>query len=315
MQGSLDRLPIIIRGRRWRGGLTAALGLLIASPGLLPAGQNSSQAVSLVFGLLISGMGLWMAVAPSRLEITATGVRQTVLWRTSRYGWNEIYDFRPVQFGLRPTGVGFDFIDPTTKRAGLRQFNRSLVGVHGVLQSGWEIKAVALAALLNQAREQALNPAGAPGQAPAGDRTALPAAPGWPTPAGGIIGARIGRKRFLIMAGVLLTLTVGLSLLAGRKGGVSGGGSVLFIWIFTARLHDIGRSGWWQAPLYVAQVAVVLALMLAGHQTVEVAGGAAALLQIAFVIALGSQRGDPGANRFGPPPGQPTALAQSEVFR
>ena len=291
-----------------------AFGLLIASPGLLQPSQDASQWFPLVFGLLMGAMGLWMLIAPPRLEITASGIRQTALWRTNRYGWNEIYDFRPVQFGLRPASVGFDFIDPTTKRAGLRRFNRTVVGVHAMLQPGWEIKPAALADLLNQAREQALDPAGANAQA--GDQTAQPAARGKTVlSGGGIVGARMGRKRFWIMAGVLLTLGLTLSLLGGRKGGFSGGTTVLFIWIFTARLHDIGRSGWWQAPLYLVQFALLLALMLAGHQTAAVAGGVAALLQIAFIVVLGCLRGDPGANRFGPPPGQPTAVAQAEVFR
>lgn len=291
-----------------------ALGLLIASAGLLQSGQDSSQAFSLVFGLLMGGIGLWRLIAPPRLEITASGVRQTVLWRSNRYSWNEIYDFRPVQFGLRPAGVGFDFIDPTTKRAGLRRFNRSLVGVHAMLQSGWEIKPAALADLLNQAREQALNRAGAHAQA--GDPAAQPAARGKSAlSGGGIIGARMDRKRFWIIASVLLALSLGLALLRGGKGGYGGGASFLFIWIVNARLHDIGRSGWWQAPVYLVEFALVLTLMLASHQTEAVAGGAAGLLHSTFVIVLGSLRGDPGANRFGPPPGQPTAVAQAEVFR
>ena len=43
--------------------------------------------------------------------------------------------------------------------------------------------------------------------------------------------------------------------------------------------------------------------------------GLALAVQAAFTLALGALPGEAGANRFGPAPGQPTALGLAEAFR
>jgi uncharacterized membrane protein YhaH (DUF805 family) len=71
------------------------------------------------------------------------------------------------------------------------------------------------------------------------------------------------------------------------------------------RLHDLGRSGWWwPAPLGLSIVGggVGAALTATSQVLGLVIAIFSALATIAFVIALGVLRGDPGANRFGPPP-------------
>lgn len=90
------------------------------------------------------------------------------------------------------------------------------------------------------------------------------------------------------------------------------------------RLHDIGRAGWWcLLPHAVGFCGIMLAMIVAGGlTTVEsldatsifqaMAAGSAGLLifgimfapliaYIVLVVWLAS-RGEPGANRFGPPP-------------
>jgi uncharacterized membrane protein YhaH (DUF805 family) len=53
--------------------------------------------------------------------------------------------------------------------------------------------------------------------------------------------------------------------------------------VATRRLHDVGRSGWWQLVVFVPLVGWIIALVW-------------------FARA-----GDPGPNRFGPPPGHALA--------
>ena len=261
----------------------------------------------LVVSALVGAMGLWMVVAPARLEIGPGGVSQKVLWRNHRYAWSEVYDFRPVQLGGFTKTVGFDFLVAKKKSAGLLKMNASLTGVQAIFQPGYEVKPPELADLLNRARERWLD---ARAGAAEPDRPAT--AP--PPMASGFVGARMSRKIYWIAIAAITLLSVGLSFLPGLVTATGGVSLVFFIRVYATRLHDIGRSGWWQLALYAVQIAAVIALVASGASTLIVTY-AALLVQLVFTIALGVIPGNPAANRFGPPPGQPSATARSEVFR
>lgn len=69
------------------------------------------------------------------------------------------------------------------------------------------------------------------------------------------------------------------------------------------RLHDTGRSGWWQG-------AMLPPLVLAGLAAAAEVGRWAALALLGLGIGLAillvwwlAARGEPGPNRYGPPPG------------
>ena len=133
---------------------------------------------------------------------------------------------------------------------------------------------------------------------------------------------RSGRKEYWIGVGLLLLVGVGLAY--ANVGGASGATTFLWILVWNRRLHDIGKSGW--------IILVPLGLMIAGGDRGRTAGrrrtservrvqpegqrprdrsGATLFvglvlvllaIQFGFTIWLGIKKGDPGNNRFGPPP-------------
>ena len=312
MQGSLEQPPIVVHGSRARALMVTLICAAFVAIGatfvLGPKGFEPAMGFVMLFfglGLLV---GLWMLVAPARLEIGPAGIAQRVLWRTTRMSWTDVYDFRPVAMGLTNRFIGFDYLVPPPRGGGLRQLNNALVGAQGALQADWEIKSEAVADLLNQARERWLH-------APAGE-TAPTTAPIMPSPVQRAVrGGRMNRKVFLVGTVVLVAMGFGLSFIPGISKGGGYGIGVALIWLFTARLHDIGRSGWWQAGLYLVQVVLAAAGAVNGDQALGLMITAGLILQFVFIAVLGAIPGQPGPNRFGPPPGQPTPLASSEAFR
>jgi len=133
---------------------------------------------------------------------------------------------------------------------------------------------------------------------------------------GQAMGARINRKVYALWAGALIAVTVGVGLLGSASLGRGVGIGLQYVWImmFTARLHDLGRSGWWQVLLYAAQVALMLGLAFGAGWQVDEAAGLAAILQFVATIALGLIPGQRGPNRFGPAPGEPATEAVAETF-
>ena len=109
---------------------------------------------------------------------------------------------------------------------------------------------------------------------------------------------RIGRLAFLAAGAGLLAVAWAWHRLAAPTAhrwldwGVYG--LVLFsaACLFSKRLHDRGRAGWWA-------FVPVIAIWIAWPQPHDAFGWAAAAIALAAVLDLGMGRGQRGLNRFG----------------
>lgn len=136
---------------------------------------------------------------------------------------------------------------------------------------------------------------------------------------------RIGKRDFWIGFAILFVagLVLGMIPLLGQIVSIA----LIYPWVcvYSKRLHDMGKTGWLVlAPVGVMVVAFIIAFMMGGAAlmgagmagsdaaagTAAMAGmGGAALVillaclaNLAFLLWVGLSNGDPGENRFGPPP-------------
>jgi uncharacterized membrane protein YhaH (DUF805 family) len=335
MTGSLESPPIVVTAARWPGFVLLGLGLFVTILMIwvlsLPVDTDtdspdpsSSFMVGIGLGVLVTVLGLAVIFMPQRLEIGPQGIERRVLWRRQTFAWTDVFDFRAARFGLRQM-VGYNYTAEYKLSATTRQINAAMMGMEGVLGTGYGMKATDLAQLLNEARERWLAPgaiavAGAPVAAPGTSAEAgiATAAPGLrTTPPGGGFGlfaaSRLNRKVFWICIGGLFGTSILLSLV-----GLTAGGFVSFVFlirIFTSRLHDFGRTGWWVLAYFAGLIVFCILAGVLSNGSEDAVGGAAALVQLVFVCVLGAIRGQPEANRFGPAPGQPSPMAAAESFR
>lgn len=136
-------------------------------------------------------------------------------------------------------------------------------------------------------------------------------------------GGRSSRKEYWLAVAVLAVLQA-VVVVTPVPSGASIGMMVAWSLVFSRRLHDLGRTGWWVAAMYGLQLALVVAGLLVGGEGAvallrgDTAGAenaegypfaamflglvAALLVQLAFTVWLGVVRGTPGENRFGTPP-------------
>jgi uncharacterized membrane protein YhaH (DUF805 family) len=296
MQGSLDQPPIVVRATRARAiwlvigsAIFVAIGIFLWSP--------TDSAVARLFCIGFFGLcgiiGLGILIAPPRLEIGPSGLTQTALWRTNKFAWTDVHNFRPTIIGLTNKVVGFDYLTTRQKGAALRGLNTALAGVQGSLQPGWEIAPQALANLLNDARERWL---GAAKDTP----QLAPAAPSQHFLLAGVASARINRKVYWLTTGVVFAVAIALAYVPGLQRGFGSLATLLFIRIYASRLHDFGRSGWWQLALYGIQLPAIILVGTVWGQPTSVMVAVGVLIQLIFTAVLGVIPGDRGSNRFGP---------------
>jgi len=126
---------------------------------------------------------------------------------------------------------------------------------------------------------------------------------------------RIGRKHYWLLIGVLVGISAASGFLPDSLKAVSSAVGLACAWpticTYTKRLHDLGRSGWWQLAPLAFLVLGLLALMI-GPSGVMVGLGVYLLGQFGFMIWLGCVPGQAKTNAYGPAPDAPQV--DSEVF-
>ncbi len=308
MPPRLDESPIVIDGSRLRAALLLAGSLIFVLGGFLLVAQADNIVAALVplaFFAACAAAALLMLFEPPRLEVGPDGIAQRTIWGAERLAWSDVHDFRPSALCIGVRAVGFDYVGPRP-RGWMERVNLAIGGVEGMLQPGYRLSPHALADLLNAARERWL---AEPGAAPA----ARPA--DMPPVAAGFSGARMNRQVFALGWLALGALALALSRIPGLDWAAGATLVVFGSHLYAVRLHDLGRSGWWQLGLYSAQGAALGLAAAAGLAVTPWGSGLAASLQLLAIGALAALPGEEAGNRFGPAPGQPSPIAQAEAFR
>ncbi|ACG79108.1 conserved hypothetical protein [Phenylobacterium zucineum HLK1] len=125
---------------------------------------------------------------------------------------------------------------------------------------------------------------------------------------------RASRREFWKVLAATIVLGWGLSLVAAAPGAQVVAIPFSFAvnlaqWaVIARRLHDLGRSGWWQIPATALGVAGAVRMMTMGPSGIEADPGLATAmmgamaLYFAFIVVVGATRGSDQPNRWGPPP-------------
>jgi uncharacterized membrane protein YhaH (DUF805 family) len=112
--------------------------------------------------------------------------------------------------------------------------------------------------------------------------------------------SRINRATYWLLVAFGIA-AIGLLSYLGRRSSVM---EIAVVAIGVPRLHDIGRSGWIAGAVIAAEIAAVVAVVALGGgvQAIQVTAAAIVLVMLLLAIWLGVVPGDPGPNKWGPPP-------------
>jgi uncharacterized membrane protein YhaH (DUF805 family) len=114
------------------------------------------------------------------------------------------------------------------------------------------------------------------------------------------LSGRSDRKEYWAFVGIVVALSIAISLIPGAPTSTGSTGAMLIIQI--RRFHDLGRTGWWAVGLTVAQFVVMLPVLLLAPEEIGLA--VVGLIGIAVIVGMGAVPGDRYENRFGPPRGK-----------
>jgi uncharacterized membrane protein YhaH (DUF805 family) len=99
---------------------------------------------------------------------------------------------------------------------------------------------------------------------------------------------------------VLIAIYAILNAMSSKHVAVSEG---LLIILCVPRLHDIGKSAWWAAGVFLLEIAIALiGFTTLPLQQATIIMGAFVLVIAALLVWLGTTPGEPGPNRYGDPP-------------
>ena len=124
---------------------------------------------------------------------------------------------------------------------------------------------------------------------------------------GAWIAGRARRREYWAWVAPLVAVGIALEVASVPGANLIVGLPLLFIWI--RRLHDMGRSGWFAPLINVANNAFSFVVILA--LGAEAGAIVASLVYMALLVAMGAVPGQRTPNRYGPPPGPPSKLAET----
>ncbi len=302
--------PEVIRGDRdravWR--LVLGVGLLVCALAVWSVSPAAAWLGLFLFGVLTPFL-VWLVIDPGEMRIGRDGLEWRRLWRRRSVRWSETRGFQVWmrRMGLLPaSGVKYVAIlyAGETDAAGLGA-GASAGRPRLIPGAGWGMPAEALCDRIEQARRR--------WTVQGWTQTAGPWSEASPAPTRPLmLGQRVSRKGYWIGVGGVFAMALVSAMLFGHGGTPIYGAAAIWLWLFRRRLHDIGESGWWAlTPLAVGFAMGVLVfldrfkgpiLLVPGLPLETAAVGLAMLVHFAFAVWLGAQRGDPEANRYGPPP-------------
>ena len=112
---------------------------------------------------------------------------------------------------------------------------------------------------------------------------------------------RMNRPTYWLSLGIVVVIYALLIAFTTKPPAIA---EVLMILLGVPRLHDIGRSGWWIALLFVFEIAAVgIGFMLLPLAMVMIVAGLVLFIMLIAMGILGCIPGDSGPNVFGEPPG------------
>jgi uncharacterized membrane protein YhaH (DUF805 family) len=300
--GSLDYPPIVLQANRWSPAQFQRLGISLLVLALLAydifgfSKPNLFTAIPLgLLAIVLVVARLWYIIVPGRLVIAPDGLTLRRAWRTQRWTWDAIQDFRPISVA-RMQSVGFDFVDKT-KRSVVRQTNVNLAGVEGALPGGFDMDPSELAGLLNRARERWANLKAAP-LSPNRIRTF------WGRALSYYYVLLVGRmsSRALWISLVVVAIVSVIIAFAYRSGWAGPPLTLMACLVLCrARCRDIGWPGW-LGFLLIPIVLLGAVAQAVFSQAELLASLGSSSMALAATAALGFIKGDPNPNRYGAPP-------------
>lgn len=156
VQGSLDSPPIIVHASRSYV-LTVLIGsILFACMLLIFQRDGHSWLFAWYVGLLFFGSGIIMSIyfliRPRRIEITPAGAYMKHPFRSVKFCWRDVENFRVIQLSnFRYSAVvGWTCRHGSNPDSGLfRGVAYGVTGLDGYFPPGWEVTAEELLAQLN----------------------------------------------------------------------------------------------------------------------------------------------------------------------
>ncbi len=157
MIGSLENPPIIVKSDNGQSLVLAALSLGFVVAGAWMVKTGSIQQVMIAWGAIaffgVCGVVLLLRlIRPATLTLSADGLSYRNLMRFRTVLWEDIAEFRTLQFNSSISCVGINYVPgrapPTT---GYDRLNSGLSGMDETLTTGWELDTDNLRDLLDQA--------------------------------------------------------------------------------------------------------------------------------------------------------------------